>query len=109
MPFWHDPFDELIAALERVTPSPPAPIDDIPPVERIQLVICRLLYGDAHAQMRAEHERVTKEVEAYFERLAAQRRPISSPPPQRRRGPSAGLPAVGRRSGRSTRCLVRPV
>jgi hypothetical protein len=74
MPFWHDPFDELIAALERATPVAPAAIDDIPPFEHIQLVVCRLLFGDADAPTPPEDDRIVKEVWAYFERLAAQRR-----------------------------------
>ncbi len=76
MPFWHDPFDELIAALERAAPVAPATIGDIPPVEHVRLAVCRLLFGNAGAPTPAKDDRVVEEVWAYFERLAAERRSI---------------------------------
>ena len=72
MAIWRDPFDELIADLERAVPAPATPDFDMPPPmdEHCFFMEWVLTEDPAKKTQLAEDPRV-KRVQAYYDRYAA--------------------------------------
>jgi hypothetical protein len=85
MPIWHDPFDELIADLERSVPTAAAPDFDMPPpMEDHCFWAARaiLAHEPFEALRRADDPRVRR-VQGFYDRWAERRsRADGSPTPE---------------------------
>jgi hypothetical protein len=73
MPVWRDPLDELIAALERVTPVGTATeqaFEMPPPIEDYSILVQSILSRDPAERARLAADPAVQRVMEYMERLA---------------------------------------
>jgi hypothetical protein len=71
MAIWHDPLDELIDDLERVTPAATvADFDMPPPMEDYSIAVMSILSRDPEERRRLAADPAVKRVQDYHERLA---------------------------------------
>jgi hypothetical protein len=71
MPVWRDPLDELIAALERVTPVRTEQVfEEMPPMEDFCVLGQAILSRDPAERARLAVDPAVKRVEEYLHRMA---------------------------------------
>ena len=70
MAMWRDPLDELIADLERVTPSAMSFACDIPSMTEMCFYVQSILSRDPAERLRLAEDPRVKRVQAYYDRLA---------------------------------------
>jgi hypothetical protein len=74
MPVWRDPLDELITALERVTPvGTELAVEEMPPIEDYSVAVQAILSRDPAERARLAADPAVKRVDEYMERLARAR------------------------------------
>jgi hypothetical protein len=82
MPVWRDPLDELIVALERVTPvGTELAFEEMPPIEDYAVAVQAILSRDPVERARLAADPAVKRVDEYHERLARNWRPSGAVEP----------------------------